>query len=230
MTDTNDTTTSKSPLSNLPRWVIPAVIAGVIVLLLIITFATKNGVTNKGNQKEQDLNAQYNDNSNYLSDCIVRIRESAGVVKGQTAALDQVLTDAVKGRYDKGSSAQVGGGQLFSAIKEAYPDLSAIGSGFDKVLTVVNGCRTDYRDIQTKLQRMIADFEKWRTGSFTVRTFGGGFPNNNLKAAKGDTILHGQAALDQMSTVVLVREAKEAQTTHEVAPEDPFGSTSTTGR
>jgi hypothetical protein len=229
MTDTNETT-SKSFFSSLPKWVIPVGIVAIVVVLLFTLFVTKNGVTNTGNKKEATLNAQYNDNSNYLSDCITRIRESAGVVKGQTAALDQVLTDAIKGRYDQGSSAQVGGGQLFSAIKEAYPDLSAIGTGFDKVLTVVNGCRTDYRDIQTKLQHMIADFDSWRTGSFTVRTFGGGFPNNNLKAAKGDTILHGQAALDQMSTVVLVKEAKQAQTTHEITPEDPFGSTTTTGR
>lgn len=210
-------------------WWIGGAIA-VVVLALIAVAVLNNGVTNTGNKKEARLNAQYNDNFNYLSDCVVRIRESAGVVRGQTAALDQVFTDAVKGRYEGDSRAQPGGSAaLFSAMVEAYPDLSSLSGGFDRVLTVVNGCRTDYRDMQTKMQRMIADFESWRTGSFFVRTFGGEFPNDNLKAKRGARLLRGEAALVQMESVVVVSDARRAQETGEIETEDPFGSTSTTG-
>lgn len=212
------------------KWLVAGGIAGAIVVLLLALFLVNNSVTNEGNKKQTGLNAQYNDSFNYLSDCIVRIREASGIAKGQTAALDKIITDAVQGRYQGDSSAEVGQGQLFSAITEAYPNLDGLSGTFDKVLTIASGCRVDYRDMQTKMQRMIADFEAWRTGSFITRTFGGGFPDGNLKARKGEAVLRGDEALDQMSTVVLVREASKAQETHEVEPEDPFGSTSTTGR
>ncbi len=204
------------------------IIIGAVVALVVviggILFFVNNGVKNNGNTKEAGLNAQYSVNINTLSDCIIRIRESAGVVQGQTEAFDRIMTDAVKGRYDEGSSAQVGGGTLFSAITEAYPDLSGVTGGYDKVLSVVNGCRTDYRGMQNKLLDMIREYDTWRTGSWTVRTFGSEFPSANLNAKKGDQILEGKQALIQMKTIVVVEEANTAYETGTLEAEDPFGS------
>jgi hypothetical protein len=76
-----------------------------------------------------------------------------------------------------------------------------------------------------KLLDMLRDYDSWRTGSFTVRTFGGDRPSDNLVAQIGSDRSHkGQAALDQMYTIVLVKDAKDAYKTGEVTPEDPFGS------
>ncbi len=212
------------------KWALPAGIGlAVVLLLLLVNFVIGNGVTNEGNKKEADLNSQYLDNQNYLSDCVLRIRESAGVVKGEAAALDEILTDAVKGRYDEGSSAQVGGGQLFSAIVEAYPDLSALSGSFDNVLAVVNGCRTDFRGKQTQLLDKLKAYDQWRTGSWTVRHYGDGFPSNNLQARIGNTTpKRGQEALDQMYLIVTVKGNDESFETGETEAEDPFG-TNTTG-
>ena len=205
------------------NWLLLAA-AGVVVVLLIIFFSIKVHITNAGNTKEQDLNAQYNTNIGQLSNCITQIRETAGVAKGQTAAFDEIMLDAVKGRYDQGSTAQVGQGALFSAIHEAYPDLTQLGKTFDNVMTVVRGCRQDYQDDQAKLQDMIAKFEQWRTGHFWVRHLGGGFPNDNLIAQKGSEVLHGKDALDQMRVIVVVSDATNAYQTGELTPEDPFGT------
>lgn len=212
-------------LEFIKKHVVAVSIVCIAVFALVLVLVTKNNIVNTGNTKEVALNAQYVDNQNYLSDCIVRIRESAGVAKGQRDALDEIITDAVKGRYDQGSSAQVGQGALFSAITEAYPDLSALSGTFDKVLVVVNGCRTDYRGKQTQLLSMLKDFDTWRIGSWTVRTFGGSnFPDENLQAQIGKNITTGKEALIQMKTIVLVKDASGAYETGTLTPEDPFAT------
>ena len=217
-----DTTAILEFVKKYLKWLI---IGGVVLVLAFALFVTKNNIVNTGNTKEVALNNQYLDNQNYLSDCIVRIRESAGVAKGQRDALDEIITDAVKGRYDSGSSAQVGQGALFSAITEAYPDLSALSGTFDKVLVVVNGCRTDYRGKQTQLLSMLKDFDTWRISSWTVRTFGGSdFPDENLQAQIGNKFTTGKEALVQMKTIVLVKDASGAYESGTLTPEDPFSS------
>jgi hypothetical protein len=187
-----------------------AIAAAVVIVLVAIILITKNNVTNAGNKKEATLNSQYLDAQNFLSDCEVKTVQAANVATAQVTAFDKVITDAVKGRYSAGSSAQVGNGAFFSAIREAYPDLSSLA--FNKVLDIVNGCRTDYRGKQSELLDRLRDFDSWRTGSLTVRTFGGGFPNDNLKARLGDQVLHGRDAEDKMFVIILTGSAlKEYQ-------------------
>lgn len=205
-------------------WFIAAALA-VVLVFLFVWWLIGNGVTNSGNKQEQALNAQYNVNIGDLSTCIQKIEETAGVAKGQAAAVDGILLDAVKGRYDTpGSTAHVGGGKFFSAISEAYPDLTQVSATYQQVLTIINGCRSDYQGDQAKLQDEIASFEKWRTGSWTVRHFGGGFPNANLIARKGNTVLHGRAALDQMRVMVVLAEANTDYNTGQQQVVDPFAT------
>lgn len=220
------TTSSPGPGTYVKKyWWIAAIV--VVVIGLITWFSVTNGVKNAGYQKEKDLNAQYNININTLSDCMVRIRESAGTVKAQTEAVNVVLENAVKGRYDgelSSAQAKPGPNTLFSAMHEAYPDLSSVAGGYDKVLIVINGCRTDYRGMQDKMQKMISDYESWRVGSWTTRTFASGFPSSELKAKKGNAVLKGEEALAQMETVVAVKEATSAYDSGELKAEDPFGT------
>jgi hypothetical protein len=221
MTDTPNNGSGRRPLG---RGAIIA-IGGIATLLVLglIGFLVSNSVTNTGNQKEATLNAQYLDNQNYLSDCITKIREVAGVTKAQSESFTKAMNDAVKGRYD-GRSAEPGA--MFSAIVENYPDLSGLNQAFERAHTTIIGCRTDYRNIQSKLLDMLRDYDSWRTGSLTVRTFGGDRPSDNLVAQIGsDRSRKGQAALDQMYTIVTVKEAKDAYNNGELKPEDPFGTT-----
>ena len=206
-------------------WWIGAI--ALVLVLLVSWFALSNSVTNTGNKHEADLNAQYLDNQNYLSDCITKIRESASIVKGNTAAFDQIMTDAVKGRYDDpNSSAQgaVGRGQLFSALSEQYPDLSGNTQLFDKMLTVAVGCRTDYRGKQSAMASKLQAYDTWRTGSWTARTFASGFPNDNLVATIGTEEYTGKDALKKMRQIILVSDAAKAYETGQLQPEDPFGT------
>lgn len=205
------------------HWV-PIGAAAVVVLVAIIVWSISNGVTNTGNRKESALNAQYSNNQNILSNCIIRIRETAGIAKGQTNALDRIITDAVKGRYGGDTTAKIGQGQLFSAIKEAYPDLNNLGVTFGKVLDITNGCRSDFAGQQSKTLDMLRDFDGWRTGSLTVRTFGGDFPNHNLIARVGIDETHGDDAEKQMWRIILVGDALKDYQTGKVVPEDPFGT------
>lgn len=203
-------------------------VAGVAVLVVLISgIAWRISAHNDGNRLQNQLNAQYNVNIAKLGDCIIKIRESSGIAKGETAAFDKIIEDAVKGRYEVGSTAQPTGGALFSAIKEAYPDLTNLGSTFNKVLEVTVGCRSDYQSYQEKLQSQIKTFNDWRNGSLSGNLWAGGYPTSELHAVKGDQTLKGQEALDQMERVVTVSDAQKGYDSGTIVAEDPFGTATT---
>jgi hypothetical protein len=214
----NDSAPKKSPL--------PLFIAGVVVLAVflgIVGFMIANGITNSGNTKQEDLIARYNDTTNVLSDCLVKTKQSVGTADANTDALDRVITNAVRGRYTEGSTAQPGNGALFSAIKEAYPDTQGLSDRFGDVMIVINGCRTDFKNSQSVLQNDVADFNKWRTGSFTVRNFGGNdFPSEALEITVNDKPVTGMDALRQMRKLVVVSEAQTGRDTNQIENVNPF--------
>lgn len=182
---------------------------------------TNISVTNDGNKMESGLNSQYLDNQNYLSDCIVKIRETSNVTGAMADKFEAVMTEAIKGRYD---GREANPGQMFSAVVEQYPDLAPLQSSFKDVFTVVTGCRSDYRGKQTQLLDKLDKYTQWRTGSFTVRFFGDGeFPSNNLVARVGTNSWRGPDALDKMYTIVQVQDSVDAYNTGVLTPESPFG-------
>jgi hypothetical protein len=194
----------------------------VVLLFLIIWWSIGNGVTNKGNRLEQGLNAQYKSNVGQLSNCLDKSQQAAGVAKGETAAFDKVITDAMLGRYGATDSANVDSGKFFSAVHEAYPDLSQVGNTFNNVLDVVTGCREDYQHYQEKMASMVNNFNTWRTASWTSRHFAKGFPNDNLQAGK----FTGKDALTQMNVVVSVQAAQDAYNTGTLTSQNLFDTPS----
>ncbi len=200
------------------------VVAGCVLLFLVLPyFVISNGVTNDGNKKQEDLITYYNDTTNILSDCLVKTKQSVGATKAQTDALDKVITDAVKGRYTEGTSARPGGGSLFSAIQEAYPDTTGLSNIFDKVLKKINDCRSDFRDSQAILQREVTAFKKWKSGSFKVRNFGGKkYPNEDLEITVAGKSVTGNEAIRQMRTLVVVAEAQKGRDTGKIDNDNPF--------
>lgn len=198
---------------------------GVVLLLGLFYFVISNNVTNDGNKKQQDLITYYNNTTNILSDCLVKTKQSVGATKSQTDALNKVITDAVKGRYTGNTTAQPGGGSLFSAIQEAYPDTSGLSKSFQDVMIIINGCRTDFRDSQAILQDKVTLFNQWRTGSFTVRNFGGKkYPNEDLEITVAGKPVTGKAAIKQMRTLVVVEDAQSGRDTGKIDNTDPFAA------
>lgn len=215
---------------NIPRLSRGAIIGislGVIaVVTAFVLFLVNNSVTNTGNVKEAGLNAQYLDNQNELSACTTKIRETANIAGAQADKFEEVMVEVIKGRYE---GREGNPGTMFSAIVEQYPDLASLSSAYERVHNVVVGCRSDYKNIQTKLLDMLQKYDSWRTGSFTVRTFGGEYPSNNLVAQIGtDRTRKGQVALDQMYTIVVTKDTVDAYKTGELVPEQPFPAVTST--
>lgn len=183
-----------------------------------------NSIVNEGNKQQATLNAQYVDNQNILSDCVVKIRESANVTKAQAATFERVMVETIKGRYLEGSTAQPGSGALFSAIVEQYPDLKGLNDSFARVYDTIIDCRDSYKGTQSKLLDMLGSFERWYEGSFTVRALGGKYPSNKLVARFDGQRLTGQAAFEKMYDIVLVKDADEAYKTGELEALDPLGA------
>lgn len=208
--------------------IIVGAVVAVVALAALTLWSVNNSVTNAGNTKEAQLNAAYLDNQNYLSDCITKIRETAGVTQAEADKYGDILVEAVKGRYSKTedgkpTSAVVDKGAMFSAIVEKYPDLSGLNAAFERVYTIAVGCRTDYRGKQSKLLDQLGSYDTWRTGTWKVRTFGSEFPSNNLVARIGNsTPARGRDALDKMYQIVVVKDVNDAYTSGVLTPEVPF--------
>lgn len=192
---------------------------GVVLLLGAITYAKFNSINNKAVDLETQLSAQYLDNQNYLSAFISGFYEQFDVAEAKADKLNVILADAVKGRYEEGSTAQPVGGQFISAVVESYPDLSGLDS-YDKVIDYVAAGREGYRQQQSKLLDMLRSFDRWRETGLIHRQLVkvAGVPDDRLRAQIGDDVVTGQAALDRMYTIVLASEAKQAYETGELAP------------
>jgi hypothetical protein len=221
-------------MKNKKGWIIGGLVGfGVLVIAIVaivVNWGVGNNATNLGKQKQQELNAQYLNNQNFLSDCILKVNGVANVAITNADKTNEILTNAMKGRYDGDTSAQPGSGALFSAISEAYPNLQDVNGQFEKVSTVLVGCRTDYRDQQTLLLSKLENFDKWRKGSRIARSKAGKFPDEDLIARVGKKKYTGEEALDKMYEIVLVEDTIDAYETGTIPPgsANPFGPTTTT--
>jgi hypothetical protein len=195
-------------------------IAGFALLVVLISgISWKISTTNEGNRIQNELNAQYRVNYDNLSKCVIQIREAANVAKGETAAFDQIISDAVKGGPQ--------GGDMILLLRQQMPDLNTVGSTFNKVLEITAGCRSDYHNLVTKLNSQLNGFDNWRNGSVSGNLWAGSYPTNGLEAAKGEKLLKGQAALDQMKLIITPSTVRNAQESGNIEAEDPFAPTTT---
>ena len=195
--------------------------ASVVALLIIVVsvFGFINSVKNEGIKRENALESQYRANQNELSTYILQFKESLGVADKGSSKLEEVLTEAIKGRYD-GKMAPGTGGSMFSAIQEAYPDLTATTQAYAKVQDLVVSGRNSYKNVQNKLLDQIRSYEDWK-GTGMIKPMVAdmlGFPTNALEARVGDKTYKGEEALDKMKDIVLVKEASQAYETGETAP------------
>lgn len=218
MTDKNSATQNKKLMRNL----IGFGAATLVLIIAIVSFYSfYNGTRDEGIRYTTALEKQYSTNQVELSNYYLKFTETLGVADRQNAKLQEVILDAVKGRYD--GDLKVGGeGALFSAITEAYPDLTASSESYQLVQQVIMSGRDAYRNQQVKLLDMAQDFEIWTQSgmikSQVIKSLG--FPGDYLevRTASGET-KRGWDAYDQILTLVLTEEAQQA---YETGTEKPL--------
>lgn len=191
-----------------------AILAAVVVTLLVIVISIASSfssIKKEGVDRETALTSQYLDNQNELSKYISGFYEQLGVADRKSEQLNTILVEAIKGRYEGNTSAQPGQGQLFSAIAEAYPELTQLDV-YDKVVDYIASNRESYATKQTKLLDMLSRYDNWRNTGLLHEPMVSmmGFPSDTLRAQIGNDITRGEDALDQMYRIVTTEQGSEA--------------------
>lgn len=178
------------------------------VALTIIRFSYVNSVRNEGIRIESELNATYKDSMAELSSYTQKVQESLGVAELGTGRVQEILVEAVKGRYD-GKMEPGTEGSMFSAIQEAYPDLTATSETYSKIQTLVEVGRDSFKNRQMIMSSRIANYETWKKTGLLRSTVVNmlGFPSDDLKVTIGDATYKGEDALDKMNEVIMSTEA-----------------------
>ena len=183
--------------------VLGVILAGVIGFAMYAA-GVYTSARNDGNTKELALTAQYKSMMASYGQDRLAFTDSIGITREKRDAMDKILTDAVSGRYNKGG-AQVDNGKLFSAVKEAYPDLNGLGV-YDKILDFVTRMRNKFAQNQAQIATMIQDFDTWRTTGGLLHPWFCkliGFPNDLIEVHIGNDVYRGQKALDMMSRPIV---------------------------
>jgi hypothetical protein len=195
--------------------IITCVVLGTLVVGAFSLYSYINSTRSSGITYETGLNAQYLDNQNELSSFKASFYEQIGVANLKSDKIDQILEDAVKGRYE-GKMNPGTGGAMFSAISEAYPDIKGQLKLYDRIVEFVKAGRESYKQKQSKLLSQLKDYDKWRQDgivrSMIVKNILG-IPSDALEARIGTKVSHGKDARDQMYLIVLTAEAKKAYET-----------------
>lgn len=200
--------------------VVAMVVLGALGAGLLSLYGFVNSVRNEGVGLETQLNAQYLANQNELSTFVSSFYEQVGVANLKSEKMDQIITDAVKGRYEGDGGGGYGqGSPFFSAIVESYPDVKSLDI-YDKIVSFVQSGRESYKNKQDKLLDQMRAYDTWRrTGlvrSQVVATLG--FPSENLEARVGAKVVTGAAAREQMLLIVTTSDTKKAYETGTMEP------------
>jgi len=203
---------------------------GTIILISVVAVLVFSGVScygyvnstrNDGIAMEQQMAKEYEDNQNFLSSYVSSIYEQLGLANRKSAVLDTILTNAVKGRY--GDNGFKPNGAMFSAIAEAYPDLTKNLDIFDKIADHVSAGREEFRGRQSKLLDETRAYRTWlQQGIFQHMVISYiGFPTDNLQARVGGKIVaEGSPALNKIEDIVITNSTDSAFTSGRMNPLD----------
>ncbi len=189
----------------------PAVIVGGLIVLALLVgvftvIGTYTGIRNDGRTQELALTKQFKDTQVGYGQFRTSIHDQLSIAREKRDAMDKILVDAITGRYDKkNGNNEVDKQAVFSAIVEAYPNLSGLDI-YDRIIVQIQAGREAFAKDQEQMQDMIRSYNQWRTtGSFVHPTFvdWAGFPSDSLEARIGDKVYRGQEALDKMSQIIV---------------------------
>jgi hypothetical protein len=199
-------------------------VAGVLLIgccTIFSAYSYVNNIWNQGLAQERQLTSQYLDNQNDLSAYISGFYELIGVAQTQGDVLDQILLDAVKGRYDQGGFAV--DSPMFAAIVEAYPEagVAELMANWGGIQDYISAGRERYKAKQSKLLDQLRAYDTWRQTGLIRRSIVRmlGFPSENLEARVGESVLSGEMGKMKMYQIVLTSEAIKA---YEMGVMDPL--------
>lgn len=208
-------------IKNHPAMTVFAVLAVAAIIGIIGTISYVGGVRDEGIKKETALLTTYKTGQANLSTYTNTIIESMGVADAGTEAADTIISNAIKGRYD-GNMEPGTGGSMFSAISEAYPDVTANMKQYEKVQTQIEAGRASFEGKQKQMSSQLEDYKNWRDmGLFKSQVVKFlGFPSEDrLAVTVGNETFRGHAALDKMDQVIVSSEARQS---YETGVSDPL--------
>lgn len=196
---------------------IALIVAAVIVVVGgIWVYNTINSEYNAGIKLEIALSAHYQKNQNQLDASTKKIVESVGVANLKSEKFRQIISDAVKGRYE-GKMQPGTGGAMFSAIQEAYPQLD-LGI-YDKIVDLIATEREAFKQTQNALLSDVQAYKQWKSTGIIRQWFVAKyFPSGNLEARIGTKVVTGAAALEQIQLIVTSQGTDDAFNTGKQDP------------
>lgn len=192
--------------------IVGVIFAGFVVGVVSI-LGYVNKVRNDGIAKEVALSTMYESEQNELTTMVTSLMEMGSLANYKTQKMQDILTDAVQGRYgEKGFSAQ---GAFFAAVSESYPDLTSNLDVWDTMMTEVSAKRNAYKDKQNLRIDMARNYSTWLDqGIFQhVVIQWIGFPSDRLKVNQGDNTLVGTLALVELTKTIKSDETNETYST-----------------
>jgi len=193
--------------------IITGIIAAAVLACVLGFYGYYNGLNTERVDQETTLSASYQSNQVELDNYVKTIKEAVGIANVKSDKIDQILRDAVSGRYgdsrqnlDGSAPVKNGqGGSFISAIVEAYPDIKGQLNVYDHIIDKVFAGREAFKQKQNLLLDRVRSYEKWmNTGlvqSFIIKKMIG-CPTELLEARVGTSVKHGRDALDQIKLVV----------------------------
>lgn len=174
-------------------------VLAILIAALLTGFCKVNGLRAELIQRENFISAKYQTNQAMLSSYVLGYQESLTIADRSSEKLNTILLNAIHGHYDKRTEPN---GALFSAIKEAYPDIDL--NGYNRILDFIASRREQFRAEQTELQDMIRNYDSLRTSDLIDNFLADllGFPSLHLNATIGEEQLTGSAALERVKRVV----------------------------
>lgn len=190
------------------------------VVILLIGYSYINSVRGEAKSQENGLSTEYLDCQNYLSSFVSGYYELVNITPAAGDQLNEVLTNAVKGRYEDGGYSV--NSPMFAAIVEAYPEASTteLMAMWSKVQDYIQSGREGYRNKQSKLLDKLRTYDNWLVTDIKRQVALGflDFPSDSLIARVGDEKWTGNDAKEKMYQIVLVDDAVKAYETGRMAP------------
>ena len=189
---------SKNTLGRYKGWII--LIA--IVLSGIALYAHINSVYNETIRREIPLSALYLENQNELSSYVSGFYEQIGIADRKSEAMNKILLDSVRGRYDNGGGLDLSGLTIF-----------------DQMLPYIQEGRVKFKNRQSLLIDQVNAYKLWyREGFVRSMILSNFIPTRNLEARNGDVVHQGAAALAMMERIILDSTTKQAYETGVLEP------------
>ena len=197
---------------------IVAVIA-VLVIAAVSFFGYYNSVRSEGIGKENHLEGTYQANQDELSKVTLTVKETIGIADKGNTKMDEIIKNAVQGRYDGAMDAGTGGA-MFSAISEAYPELTANVALYARVQDAIIAGRQSFSNRQKLLLDEVVGYENWLEQDVLRSTVVkmAGFPSDSLEAQVGENVYTGRDALRKIKTLVLTKDTVTAYETGTIEP------------